>query len=171
MAGSDFGYFVNWLYTQKLETETGEPLRLIEHAKLWVLAKRFMVEKLAKTTFKLVEDMVPDNFEGGGNTLKDFQTFAYEKSEYQPEDTPLKQFAIRKTIRYITPSNKKEVIAGFPEGMLLDFAGALVDRCYAVREMLHEGDNFDRTGLEGPSDTDHMVQINAIQHLINHTRN
>lgn len=40
------GLFVNWLYTQELKYSDGQKPRMVEYAKLWVLAERFLVPDL-----------------------------------------------------------------------------------------------------------------------------
>lgn len=61
-----FGYVVNWLYTQKIIHPDDEEIQLLEFAKLWVLAGRFLIPRLqnkairriGKTYSWIVEDFM-----------------------------------------------------------------------------------------------------------------
>jgi hypothetical protein len=126
-----FGIFNNWLYTQKLEMEDGKRLKLIELAKFWSLAQRFMIFDLMERLLKDMDGSFASSDPLTGSTLKDFQHYAYLVAEDQ-EDSPLRKLAIKKTLCEINMYNIDSIIGDFPEGMLVDFAKALAEGCTRI---------------------------------------
>jgi hypothetical protein len=124
----NFGIFNNWLYTQKVENEDGNRLKLIELAKFWSLAQRFIIFDLAERLLKDMEANFASSDPLTGSTLKDFQHYAYLVAEDQ-EDSPLRKLAIKKTLSEINMYNIDKIIGDFPEGMLVDFTKALAEGC------------------------------------------
>ncbi|TVY89194.1 hypothetical protein LAWI1_G005964 [Lachnellula willkommii] len=59
-----FGYLVNWLYTKEIIHPDDEEIQLVEFAKLWVLAGRFLIPRLQnkamqcirKTNYRIVTE-------------------------------------------------------------------------------------------------------------------
>ena len=127
-----FGFFSNWLYTQNIETEDGKGLQLIEYAKLWSLAQRFMVDNLPDTLIQLMIESKIDSEPNSGSSLQDLQHYAYVVASPQ-EDSPLKKMVVEKTIQAIHATNMEDLMKDFPEGMLIDFCKALVGGCTKLR--------------------------------------
>ncbi len=123
-----FGHFNNWLYTQKFETEDGKRLQLIEYAKLWSLAQRFLMPELKANLLQEVRGTDPSSDVESGSTLKDFQHYAYLVADAQ-KDSDLKAAVIQKTLSSIKTSNIDQTIKDFPEGMLVDFTTTLLKGC------------------------------------------
>jgi hypothetical protein len=123
-----FGIFNNWLYTQKIENEDGKRLKLIDLAKFWSLAQRFMISDLAATLLRDMEGTFASSDPATGSTLKDFQQYAYKIAEQQ-EDSPLRKLAIKKTLCEIQAINVDKIMDNLPAEMLVDFMKAMVDGC------------------------------------------
>jgi len=126
-----FGFFVHWLYTQS-QCGLGTPRTLIEHAKFYCLADRFMVERLKKSLLVHLAWMGPNDAPESGDTLKDFQHFAYGTHG----DETLRKEAVSKTQLTLTRDNIEKTRAGFPDGMLADFTDAVSRDWLRVRERL-----------------------------------
>lgn len=124
-----FGYFVNWLYVHRMVDAEGHNLNLVDYAKLWVLADRFRMKILAEIILMAVEQSKADDIAGGGNTLQDLQAYVYSACPGPVENSPLKKAAIEKTMNAITSDNRRKPIDSFPEGMLVDFTEAVLDKC------------------------------------------
>lgn len=131
---SVFGFFVNWLYTQKIQGKHGEPLKLINLAKLYMLFERFQVPNMGSKLLKEIEDAGYDAkgteiLDGSaGNTLGDFQAFAYNEG-----DDELKDIAVNKTIEALKEEDMEydydEMVDEMPGAMLKDFTKAVMLRC------------------------------------------
>jgi hypothetical protein len=127
-----FGFFNNWLYTQKVVNEDGNRLQLIEYAKLWSLSQRFLMPDLQATLLRETEKTLPSSDAKSGSTLKDFQQYVYLVVGQQ-EDSDLKKVAIKKTLSSVNRNNIDTVMKNFPEGMLVDFTMALLEDCTKLR--------------------------------------
>lgn len=122
-----FGFFVNWLYTQKIQDAHGQSLKLINLAKLYMLFERFLVTGISSKLLKDIEDS-EYNQECGGNTLGNFQEFAYTDG-----DDELKDIAVNKTLEGMTDEDNDEMIEIMPANMLKDFTKALMLRCQYLK--------------------------------------
>jgi hypothetical protein len=126
-----FGLINNWLYTQNLIDEHGQCLRLIQYAKIWSLARRFLLTELEGDALYCVERACPCVDDEGhpktGSTLADFLRYAYYEA---PEDqrSELHSIAIRKTIKLICPGDVHALMKSMPEDMVPHFVKALVRR-------------------------------------------
>jgi len=127
-----FGFFNNWLYTQKVVNEDGNRLQLIEYAKLWSLSQRFLMPELQAILLRETQDTLPSSDANSGSTLKDFQQYVYLVVDHQ-EDSDLKKVAIMKTLSSVNQNNIDAVMNSFPEGMLVDFTKALLEDCTQLR--------------------------------------
>ncbi|PMD63524.1 uncharacterized protein K444DRAFT_660989 [Hyaloscypha bicolor E] len=109
-----FGFFNNWLYTQKVVNEDGNRLQLIEYAKLWSLSQRFLMPDLQAILLKETENTLPSSDAKSGSTLKDFQQYVYLVVDQQ-EDSDLKKVAIKKTLSSVNRNNIDAVMNNIPE--------------------------------------------------------
>jgi hypothetical protein len=117
-----FGFFNNWLYTQKFETVDGESLQTIEYAKLWTLSQRFLMHDLTTTLLKKIENSIPKTAAKSAGILRDLQHYVYNVADQQ-EDSALKEITIKKSL-YIA-----EKVKEFPEGMLIGVILNLLGGC------------------------------------------
>jgi hypothetical protein len=128
-----FGYFQHWLYTQETSPKNVQ-LRLIDCAKFFSIADRFMVSTLKKPLKTGIKAVEPSSDLQSGNTLKDFQHFAYGEGG----GNFLQTRAISRTKKKLARENIKNLIDDFPVGMLENFAISvsedLVDQREAVAE-------------------------------------
>jgi hypothetical protein len=72
-----FGSFVHWLYTRDPQPPRSQEWSLVDWAKLCSLAGRFMANAFSNLAAVQVNCAEPDDVPGSGNTLEEFQHFAY----------------------------------------------------------------------------------------------
>lgn len=117
-----FGTFVNWLYTQKVQDATGQPLNLIQSTRLYTLLERFLVKDMAEEVLRNIENLAPERNWETENTLRDFQIFAYGANG----DDKLKDIAVVKTMLAMKKDNEEELIEEMPTAMIKDFTKSLM---------------------------------------------
>lgn len=126
------GYFVNWLYTQKVQDEHGYALKLVDLAKLYNLFNQFRVPGVTETMLQDIEDS-PFGSEGSGHTLEDFQHYAYDKG-----DEELKDIALDRTVMEMpenaTHRELDQILNDMPEAMVKDFTKVLMFRCGSLEK-------------------------------------
>jgi hypothetical protein len=124
-----FGLVYNWLYTQNLENEHGQGLKLIEYTKIWSLARRFLFTELEGDALECVERVGPHvDIEGRpktGSTLADFQRYAYEDAP-EVQRSELQSIVILKTIKHTFPGDAHALMKTMPEDMIPQFVKALL---------------------------------------------
>jgi BTB/POZ domain len=122
-----FGLFNNWLYTQDIDHGDGSELQLMELAKLWTAAKTWKVPSLQnKALFKMTKLLITEP--GSPSQEKDAALRQFLNHAYATdEETALKKMAVHAMFQ-VLPSVvlPKEWVADFPNGMLADFAEALM---------------------------------------------
>lgn len=140
VSASTFGLFVHWLYTQALEQTCGSPLSMLQNAKLFVLAERFMVPSLPQQLLETMESSV-DDFDKENTTLSEFQSYAYGTEPVEWKQNPLKKLAILQSMAEMM-RNRKGIwmmnggltVEGMPEGMLTDLMEAMISGCGSRRD-------------------------------------
>ncbi|CZR61814.1 uncharacterized protein PAC_11711 [Phialocephala subalpina] len=132
-----FGTFVNWLYTQRAQNSSGDPLNLIEYAKLYTLFERFLIPDMTKSMLRYIEEVSPDEEYDSGNALHDFQEFAYGASG----DDKLKHIAVVKTMLAMKKDNEDDLIENMPAAMMKDFTKSLMIGCVSLKGW-EKGDAF-----------------------------
>jgi hypothetical protein len=122
-----FGLFNNWLYTQDIQHGDFKDLQLMELAKLWTAAKTWKVPSLQNKAMLKITDLLITNpgppTQSRDEALRQFLTHAYATKDY----TVLKKIAVHAMLQ-VLPSvvSLKDWVGDFPEGMLADFAEALM---------------------------------------------
>ncbi|PMD48966.1 hypothetical protein L207DRAFT_627605 [Hyaloscypha variabilis F] len=132
-----FGLFVHWLYTEAKKKSQIHSRPLIEWAKFYSLAHRFQVSKLADSLLLEVSWLDPSDDPHSGNTLQDFQSYAYGIHG----NGLLKEQAVGKTMKVFLASKLKgidEFITALPDGMLADFMKEMSQRWLRDRIELEE---------------------------------
>jgi hypothetical protein len=144
-----FGLFVHWLYTQTKRMSQLQSRPLIDWAKFYSLAIRFKVSKLSGPLFNEVKYTEPSDDPHSGNTLRDFQHFAYSTQG----NFGLRELAVEKTMQVFATSKLKgmdEFVAAFPDGMLVDFMKEMAQRWLRDRLALEEAqqqiEQYEREG-------------------------
>jgi len=122
-----FGFFSNWLYTQKLENENGVALSPVEHAKLWSLGQRFLTFGLRDECLRNIEKFLSDTLKEIPSLLSQLQNYAYVEAP-QEEGSALRKIVLAKTLHLTNTENMDEMLAESPKIMILDFAKALLVR-------------------------------------------
>lgn len=122
-----FGLFNNWLYTQDIEHSDATDPELMELAKLWTAAGSWAIPSLQNQAMDELTKLVLQEHEpptqSKDTILQQFLIHVYSTKE----DTVLKQLAIHKMIRVLpTVVSPKEWAADFPDGVMADFAEALM---------------------------------------------
>jgi hypothetical protein len=130
-----FGLFNQWLYTQELYTQdilhanadAAKP-KLMELAKLWTAAAKWEIPSLQNKVMaelvKLIINEPQPPTKAKDDILQQFLIHAYSTKE----DTALKKLAVHKMIRVLPAVvAPKEWIKEFPDGMMEDFAEALME--------------------------------------------
>ena len=77
----NFGLFVHWLYTQKVDLDTKGSDAVLPLAKLWTFAERFQAIKLQNEIMDKLRILVEF---AEKQILKDFLHYAYESKEKSP---------------------------------------------------------------------------------------
>ena len=134
--------FQNWFYTQKIEGPAGA-IKLMDYAKLWKLAKDLVIDDLAKILLGRMQitELGEDN--EIGNTLKEFQTFAYMGTSRGLED-----IAIQKTLSAMIKHNVERILKTMPDRMRHGFTLAMMKGCVGLTGW-DVGLGFDGVDLEG----------------------
>ena len=137
-----FGILQNWFYTQKIEGPAGA-IKLMDYAKLWKLAKDLVIDDLAKILLGRMQitELGEDN--EIGNTLKEFQTFAYMGTSRGLED-----IAIQKTLSAMIKHNVERILKTMPDRMRHGFTLAMMKGCVGLTGW-DVGLGFDGVDLEG----------------------
>lgn len=136
--GPTFGLVVNWLYTQNIELAQEErPLRLMEAAKLWVVAEIFLLPSLQNKAIAMAE-MALGNRTGDAHSLteevEEFCHYAYEAGD----ESPLKQLALDHVVSKIVPDTVHMWLNALPRGMRDDLTKALVKKLDQVPEHMFQ---------------------------------
>lgn len=113
-----FGFFVHWLYTQTHRGTKKDTPNLIEYAKFYTLSDRFMVSPLKKQLLHALRWTYPNLHPETGNTLEDFQDYAYSANG----DEILRIEALLKSQRTLNADNLEVLIRKMPNEMLADFS-------------------------------------------------
>lgn len=115
---NNFGLFVHWLYTQKIDLNTQNSDAVLPLAQLWTLAERFQAIKLQNSIMDHLRILV--EFAEKHN-LKDFLHYAYESKE----TNPLKRLAAYRMAWKTTKQALAAWIDHLPEGVLVDIVMSL----------------------------------------------
>jgi len=119
-----FGFFVHWLYTRSYRGTKKEVPNLIENANFYILSDRVMASELKKLLVQALRWMQPGISPKTGNTLKDFQHFAYSAQG----DEVLRSEALYKSLDRLNAGNADTMIGEMPQGMLADFTKGMSQR-------------------------------------------
>ncbi|KAK0115006.1 hypothetical protein ONS96_013479 [Cadophora gregata f. sp. sojae] len=102
-------------------------IKLIKHAKLWILAKELGIEDLASILLGIMDNTEPGEDTDKGNALKDFQATVYMVRYRELEDV-----AISKTLSAMNNHNIIRTLKNMPDEMRNDFTLAMMKGCVTL---------------------------------------
>jgi hypothetical protein len=134
---SVFGLFNNWIYTQQIEHSDNRSLRILELAKLWTYADRFLTPSLQNDAMGMLFSIITAEREapvrGQDNEMKDFFNLAYSPNV----QTALGQLAVDRMVRLATFGlSIEDWIQDFPSKMMVDILKSLTRKLSKVSEKL-----------------------------------
>lgn len=117
-----FGELIHWMYTQDREEKNTTTLDVVDQAKLYLIAQRFLITSLVDKLPKNILDHIVLVKEGSElfDLLERFMQFAYSDA-VEESDSPIKQLAIACAVGRLTKDNYQKIIDRVPEKMMRGF--------------------------------------------------